>query len=233
MLSPCVSVPSVRLLCSKGSLGSARTSRSWLIMTNYDCFSQISLCSFTTPTLTSQWLFFLARPSLESLRSTFVSPVETMVLLFQCPRHLASDSLLLLWTLTKIETVSSTWLPLSWSYVGVSTTECCFRFGPAASFFLELLVIALCSSPVAHWTPSDKRAHLLLSYLLAFWYSSWDSCRRSAGVCCHFLLQWTMFYQHSSLWPICLGWPCMAWLIASLAIHIHIILKIQPQKLGW
>ena len=103
MLSPCVSVPSVRLLCSKGSLGSARTSRSWLIMTNYDCFSQISLCSFTTPTLTSQWLFFLARPSLESLRSTFVSPVETMVLLFQCPRHLALDSLLLLWTLTKIE----------------------------------------------------------------------------------------------------------------------------------
>ena len=97
----------------------------------------------------------------------------------------------------------------------ISTTECCFRFGPAASFFLELLVIALCSSPVAHWTPSDKRAHLLLSYLLAFWYSSWDSCRRSAGVCCHFLLQWTMFYQHSSLWPICLGWPCMAWLIAS------------------
>ena len=28
-------------------------------------------------------------------------------------------------------------------------------FGPATSFFLELLVIALCSSPVACWTPSD------------------------------------------------------------------------------
>ena len=42
-----------------------------------------------------------------------------LVLLFQCPRHLASDSLLLLWTLIKIETVSSTWLPLSRSYVGV------------------------------------------------------------------------------------------------------------------
>ena len=34
-----------------------------------------------------------------------------------------------------------------------STTECRFRFGPAASFILELL-IALRSSPVAYWTPS-------------------------------------------------------------------------------
>ena len=36
-----------------------------------------------------------------------------------------------------------------------STTERHFRFGPAASFFLELLVITLCSSPVENWTPSD------------------------------------------------------------------------------
>ena len=35
-----------------------------------------------------------------------------------------------------------------------STTEC-FRFGPAASLFLELLVVVLCSSPVAYWTPSS------------------------------------------------------------------------------
>ena len=30
-----------------------------------------------------------------------------------------------------------------------------FCFGPATSFFLELLVIALSSSPGAYWTPSD------------------------------------------------------------------------------
>ena len=36
-----------------------------------------------------------------------------------------------------------------------STTQRCFRFGPAASFFLELLVTALRSFPVAYWTPSD------------------------------------------------------------------------------
>ena len=33
-------------------------------------------------------------------------------------------------------------------------SRCHFCFGPAYSFFLELLVIALCSSPVAYWTHS-------------------------------------------------------------------------------
>ena len=30
-------------------------------------------------------------------------------------------------------------------------------------------------------------------------------------------LQWTIFCQNSSLWPICLRWPCRAWFIASLS----------------
>ena len=30
-----------------------------------------------------------------------------------------------------------------------------FLLGPTASFFLELLVIALCCPPIAYWTPSD------------------------------------------------------------------------------
>ncbi|KAM6469357.1 zinc finger protein 202-like [Liasis olivaceus] len=38
-----------------------------------------------------------------------------------------------------------------------STAERPFGFGPAASLFLELLGIALRSSPVAYWTPSDLR----------------------------------------------------------------------------
>jgi len=38
---------------------------------------------------------------------------------------------------------------------GISTTVRHFFFGPAASFFLKLLVIALCSSSVAYWTPSN------------------------------------------------------------------------------
>ena len=36
-----------------------------------------------------------------------------------------------------------------------SPAKCHSHFGPAASFLLELLVTALCSSPVAYWTPSD------------------------------------------------------------------------------
>ena len=43
------------------------------------------------------------------------------------------------------------------------------------------------------------------------------SCSKNNRVGCHFLLQWTMFCQNSSLWHICLGWPCTAWLKASLS----------------
>ena len=35
------------------------------------------------------------------------------------------------------------------------TTESHFCIGPAPSFFLELSLIALCSSPVTCWTPTD------------------------------------------------------------------------------
>ena len=38
-----------------------------------------------------------------------------------------------------------------------STTEHHFCFGQATSFFLDLFVIALHSSPVAYWTPSNLR----------------------------------------------------------------------------
>ena len=38
------------------------------------------------------------------------------------------------------------------------TTECHCSFGPAASFYLKLSVIALHSYPVAYWTPSNLGA---------------------------------------------------------------------------
>ena len=38
--------------------------------------------------------------------------------------------------------------------INTSTAKHHFSFGPASSFFLELLVTALHSSPVAYWTPS-------------------------------------------------------------------------------
>ena len=89
-----------------------------------------------------------------------------------------------------------------------STTECHFCFGPAASFFLELFVIALCSSLVAYRTPSDQGAHLLGSYSFAFSYCLWGSAGKNTGVGCHSLLQWTTVCHNSTLWPVCLWWPC-------------------------
>ena len=100
---------------------------------------------------------------------------------------------------------------------GTSTTECCFCFGPDASFFLELLVIALYFFPLAYWTPSDLggfQCHILF----AFSYCSWSFLSKNTWVVCHSFLQWTMFCENSSLWPICLGWPPAKYgLIASLS----------------
>ena len=50
-----------------------------------------------------------------------------------------------------------------------SIAEHHFHFGPAASFFPELLVAVLCSSPVACWTHSDLgglicQCHIFLSF---------------------------------------------------------------------
>ena len=97
-----------------------------------------------------------------------------------------------------------------------STTECHFCFGLATSFFLGLLVV-LCSSPVAYWTPSDLGDLTLVSYLFVLLKRSWGSHSKCTGVVCHFLLQWITFYQNSLLWCTHLGWPYMAWLIASLS----------------
>ena len=93
-----------------------------------------------------------------------------------------------------------------------------FPLWSSCFIFLELLVIALCSSPVAYWIPSHLESYLPVSYLSAFSYSSWcSSHNKNNGVVCHFLLWQTIFCHNSSLWPIHLGWPCMTWLIASLS----------------
>ena len=60
-----------------------------------------------------------------------------------------------------------------------STAECRFRFGSAASFFLELLAVAFCSSQAAYWTPLTWRAHLPVSFHFA---SSCRSCVLTARI---------------------------------------------------
>ena len=90
-----------------------------------------------------------------------------------------------------------------------STTKHCFHFGPAASFFLELLVIALHSSPVAYWAPSDLEGSSSGVISFAFSYCPWVSLGKNTGVACHFLLHWTTFFQNFSLCLSILGDP--AW----------------------
>ena len=51
-----------------------------------------------------------------------------------------------------------------------------------------------------------------MSYLFASSYYSWASQGKNTEVVCHSLLQWTTFCQTSPPWPICLGWPHMAWI---------------------
>ena len=97
-----------------------------------------------------------------------------------------------------------------------STTEHRFCSDPAASFFLYLLVIALCSSLVERWTSYDLRGSFSSVIYFAFSYCSWGS-HKNTGVVCHSLLQWTTFCQNFSLWPIYLGWPCIAQLMVSLS----------------
>ena len=65
-----------------------------------------------------------------------------------------------------------------------------------------------------------------MSYHFAFSYCSWGSQGKNTEMVCHCLLQRTTFCQNSLPWPICLGWPYMAWLIfmsrkgpKSLLIH--------------
>ena len=72
-----------------------------------------------------------------------------------------------------------------------STTEHHFCFGPAASFFLELLLTALHSSPEAYWTPSDLRGSsssviyfcLFILFMGFSWQEYWSGfpCPSSSG----------------------------------------------------
>ena len=80
-----------------------------------------------------------------------------------------------------------------------SKTERHFHFGPATSFFLELLVIAL-TLPQHHTghLPTCV-AHLPLPYLLAFSSCSWGSHSKNTGVVCHSLLQWTTLSELSTM----------------------------------
>ena len=85
----------------------------------------------------------------------------------------------------------------------ISATEHGFRFGLVASFFLELLVIVLCSSPVAYWTPTDLRGSsfsvisfcLFILFMEFSWQEYWSRLPFTPPV-------EPRLCQNSLLWPI-------------------------------
>ena len=97
-----------------------------------------------------------------------------------------------------------------------SIAEGFFPFGPTTSFFLKLLLIALCS-PVAYWILSNLVGLFSGVISLCLFIFSMRFSRRESWVCCHFLLHWPTFCQNSSLLPVHLGWHSMAWFLASLS----------------
>ena len=99
----------------------------------------------------------------------------------------------------------------------LSTAECYSHFGPAAVFSLERLVSALYSPPVAYWTPSNLGSSSFGVISFCLFIQFMGCSRKNTRVISHSLLQWSPFCQNSSLWPVHLGWPCTAWLIASLS----------------
>ena len=105
-------------------------------------------------------------------------------------------------------TTGQTWL----SPPDASTAKRHFHFGPVNSSFLELLVIAVCSSPVVYLDSFQPGGLIIWDYLFAFSFCPRGSHNKNPGMDCYFLLQGTTFCQNSSLWPIPLGWPYAEWL---------------------
>ena len=85
-----------------------------------------------------------------------------------------------------------------------SINEHHFHFSPAASFFLELLVIALHSSPVGYWTPSSLGglSSSVISFCLFILYMGFFRQEYWSRLP---LLWWTTFCQNSIQWSVCLG----------------------------
>ena len=94
------------------------------------------------------------------------------------------------------------------------TTEHRFCFGPVPSFFLELLIIGLCSSPVAFWTLSDLvSSSNVISFCLFILSVRFSRQEYWSGL--PFPSPLGQVLSQLFIWPVHLGWPCMAWLIAS------------------
>ena len=105
------------------------------------------------------------------------------------------------------------------------TTTAFSRSESLEPFVALLLSISFLSyfRPILPCSASCSVQHSLLMMsnqsLRAFmsFYTVHEVHGKYTGLVCHSLLQWITFCQKSSLWPIHLGWPYMAWFITSLS----------------
>ena len=106
-----------------------------------------------------------------------------------------------------------------------TTTEHHTHFDPAISFILRLLVILFHSSPQAYWIPSDLRnSYFGVTYFWPFIQFMRFSRQVHWGGLPFLPPADHVFFRTVCYDPsIHLGWPCMAWLIASLSYTNHSI----------
>ena len=74
-------------------------------------------------------------------------------------------------------------------------------------FILWAIVVLLCSSPIACWTPSDLGDSFFSAVSFCPFIQFMRFSQQYTGVVCHSLLQGIVFCENVPLWPIYLGWP--------------------------
>ena len=110
-----------------------------------------------------------------------------------------------------------------------STTGHCFHFCSVSSFFPELF---LHSSPVAYWAPTDLGSSSLSVTSFCLFIPLMGFSRQEYWSGFHSLLQWTTFCQNTPPWPVCLGWPYMAWL-TFIKLDKNVVLIIILASFLW
>ena len=99
-----------------------------------------------------------------------------------------------------------------------STTELHFHFGLAASFFLELLIVVLRSSPVTYWTPFNlgDSSFGVISFCLFIHFTRFSQLVYQSGLPLPPPLDHVLSVLCNMTRP---SWMALiAWLIASLSL---------------
>ena len=109
-----------------------------------------------------------------------------------------------------------------------STTGCCVCFGSVPSFVLEFSPV-ISSSILGTYRPGEFIIQFL-SFCLFILFMGFSG--QEYWSVCHSLLQWITYCQTSPPWPICLGWPHMAWL-SFIELDKAVVCVIRLASFWW